>query len=781
MSTRRQKYIDLKSNSGKLFPSWVLKNFKKYKLPEIIIDADEDPCNRAEGKLEMRKYQEFLTKYMDYNSPHHDILVYHGLGSGKTSTAINIYNMLYNYTPGWNVFIIIKATLKTDTWLKDLDAWLGNERDHKMKNITFISYDSPIADKQFLEAVKNADSSKKNLYIFDEAHNFIRNVYTNINSRQGKRAQVIYDYIINDKKENEGVRVVLLSGTPAINYPYELALLFNLLRPGTFPKSEAAFNQLYVTTSGYPKINDATKNMFQRRILGLVSYYYGATADLYASKTTHYIDVPMSDYQADMYTFFEEIEERMSRQKKANKGGSETYMSYTRQSANFVFPQINQWITGESRPRPNKFKIEETDSDNALSGKSNKPNPSNPNAPQDNQKKQVNVSKYLEELGKFVDAFDDYLEKANQDDKKASHTLIDDLKTYTEKYSSNYAEFHKNEKKKSSLYEALHKSSAKMLYMVFNIMKSRGPVLVYSNYVLVEGLQLFKVYLKAFGFSSYKDRSQGVDNFRYTEYHGMIDSAERTLNLRAFNTLDNSHGKIIKIIMISPAGAEGLSLKNTVQVHIMEPYWHEVRITQMIGRAIRQCSHKDLPMEERHVDVFRYKSVRKSGGKNTADQIIENIARSKEGLIQSFLDAIKEAAVDCVLNKNHNMMTQEYKCFQFNEPSLFETPSGPAYKTDVLDDIKFNNGLNDENATTLKLKVMKIKAVIQTEPESENVAPKISSPQFYWYNKEYGTVYDFDLHYPIGSVAVDIDNIPIKVNEDTYLIDKLLPIPILED
>src|SRR5690606_3160316 len=116
------------------------------------------------------------------------------------------------------------------------------------------------------------------------------------NSKKGKRAQVIYDYIINDKKENEGVRVILLSGTPAINIPFELALLFNLLRVDIFPKSEAKFNQIYVSSTGYPTINESTKNMFQRRILGLVAYYYGATPDYYATKTIHYIDVEMSEY-----------------------------------------------------------------------------------------------------------------------------------------------------------------------------------------------------------------------------------------------------------------------------------------------------------------------------------------------------------------------------------------------------------------------------------------------------------------------------------------------------
>ena len=62
--------------------------------------------------------------------------------------------------------------------------------------------------------------------------------------------------------------------------------------------------------------------------------------------------------------------------------------------------------------------------------------------------------------------------------------------------------------------------------------------------------------------------------------------------------------------MISPAGAEGIHLNNVRQVHLMEPYWHEVRMTQMIGRAIRQCSHKDIPNGRRVVIVYRYKSVR---------------------------------------------------------------------------------------------------------------------------------------------------------------------------
>ena len=134
LNTQRARYIVPKIN-GRLFPSWILANFKSYKLPEIIRKDDEDPC-RLKTKIELRTYQVFLSKYLDFKSPYHDILIYHGLGSGKTASAINIYNALYNYTPGWNVFVLIKASLKNHPWMTDLETWLSkDEKDFRFKNI----------------------------------------------------------------------------------------------------------------------------------------------------------------------------------------------------------------------------------------------------------------------------------------------------------------------------------------------------------------------------------------------------------------------------------------------------------------------------------------------------------------------------------------------------------------------------------------------------------------------------------------------------------------------
>jgi len=776
---KQANYIDLKIN-GRLFPSFIMANFKKYEVEEFLsMMSGSDPCNPTIDKLKdttvtqqeplklaLRKYQDFVGRYLDFRSPYKNILLYWEVGVGKTSAALNIYNLLYNYTSGWNVFILIKASLKGG-WLDDIKLWLNkDDYEYRFKNIIFINYDSPFADRIFLDSLKNVDNSKKSLYMIDEVHNFIRNVYSNISLGSGKRAQVIYDYIIQDKKENPDTRVAIFSATPAVNNPFELALLFNLLRPGIFPRSEIEFNKLFISGSGYQTINPNTKNLFQRRIMGLVSYYTASQPGLFATKTFHFIDLQMSDYQDDVYSYFEEIEAKLAASGKG-KEGSKTYKVYTRQACNFVFPAIDQTVSGENRPRPGKFRLSERDV-LKLSEKGELKDV--------NEKKMMHTSEYIKAVNLFMKKFEQYLNQKNDDDTKNSYTIFDDLKKFLSTYKGEFENFHKSNEKKSSLYVAMYTSSPKMVNIIFNIIKSVGPTVVYSNYVMMEGLELFKIYLGYFGFYNFMtDMKYREGQVGYVEFHGGIkDITVRHDAKNEYNKSENKYGNLLKIMLISPAGAEGLNLKNVRQIHILEPYWNEVRITQMVGRGIRQRSHCELPMEERHVDVYRYKVTRKNKLKVSTDQYIEDLARTKEGLIQSFLGAVREVAVDCELFKNQNLSTQNYKCFKFDEQSMFDEHVGPAYKEDIMDDIKMDNGSNSTKSTTLKIKVMEIKGVVLKSDGT------YSKPAYYWYYAKSGIVYDHQLHYVFGRVALDSDGLVIKLDKDTYVIDYVVPIPMIE-
>ena len=66
---------------------------------------------------------------------------------------------------------------------------------------------------------------------------------------------------------------------------------------------------------------------------------------------------------------------------------------------------------------------------------------------------------------------------------------------------------------------------------------------------------------------------------------------------------DYNQGKI-DVLLLSSSGGEGLDLKNTRQIHIMEPHWNIAKINQVIGRGIRYKSHESLPKSQRLVNVY---------------------------------------------------------------------------------------------------------------------------------------------------------------------------------
>jgi hypothetical protein len=106
---------------------------------------------------------------------------------------------------------------------------------------------------------------------------------------------------------------------------------------------------------------------------------------------------------------------------------------------------------------------------------------------------------------------------------------------------------------------------------------------------------------------------------------------------------------------------------------------------------------------------------------------------------------------------------------------MFDEHIGPAYKEDIQDDMKMDNGSNSTKSTTLKIKVMEIKGVVLKSDGS------YSKPALYWYYSKTGIAYDYQLHYAFGKIAVDGDGIPMKMDKDTYIIDYVVPIPMIDE
>ncbi len=214
--------------------------------------------------------------------------------------------------------------------------------------------------------------------------------------------------------------------------------------------------------------------------------------------------------------------------------------------------------------------------------------------------------------------------------------------------------------KKNMQIQNIKEYSIKFYKIYKKINNSEGPVFVYSNFKEVGGIKTFVKFLESHGYKNYKVYGEGVK--RFSVWSGDEKHTYKEEIKFIFNKYENNKGKLIKIILGSPSIKEGVSLLRVSQVHIMEPYWNLSRMKQIIGRAIRFCSHKDLPKRRHFVDIYLYLST--YPGKKTVDQYIWAIAKKKNKLIKSFEIALKEMAIDCELFYKRNVNDDEkLECF----------------------------------------------------------------------------------------------------------------------
>jgi len=729
----------------KEFPNWINSVFLPYRVQEKITKKD----------TEYTTYQKFVRDYLSMNSPYRGLLLYHGLGSGKTCTSIAIAE---NLKAEKNVVVLSPATLRNNylTALKT-DKVCGNPAYRENESLidekySFISYNA----SNTIDQLDRIGSLDNHTIVIDEVHNLISMMVT-----KSKKGPEIYKRLM----EAKNVKIVALSGTPIINYPFEIALLANILRgylevPTFFIKdvkevggAEWQVNLLkeklsvikeieYVDTyqryiylylkieSFDPRFDDVIKNvldvalkfgikieyvetnryslfpedeeefrsyfvqetldgdllknldLLKRRMLGLISYYRGGKSVYYPTvNPVHFVDVPMSDYQYQAYKQVRDIERdkekagamqkllgsaKSSKTGDAEKKVSSLFRVFSRQFSNFVFPEAIE------RPFLRRFLHQ------AMKKKLEK-----------KAKRSNNALAELEELEKE----NKKMEEGTLDPKNKSvvENALRDLRAKGSEYLTDKE-------------GALKKYSPKMAKMLEIMNTSPGLILVYSAFRSLEGIGIFSLVLEANGWAKYNvdhpNRNSGKPKFAV--YSGAEDEATREKLRQVFNSPENKYGENLKALLVTSAGAEGIDLKNIRQVHIMDPYWHDVRVSQVIGRANRFMSHIDLPEKDRIVDVYRYMTTFTPDQKeiyqekDTTDQYIYEVALKKLKVTNEIKQTMKEIAVDCTLNAVDN--EKEIKCFTFGVDA-----SGLAYKANIKEDLVY--GKTEIGTKTVKKKL----------------------------------------------------------------------------
>lgn len=893
-------------NNRERFINFINSTFEPYHL-ELQENRENISCDNIGKKgssFSLLTHQKIVRDYMNLVTPYRGLLLYHGLGSGKTCTSIAIAEGMKDSK---QIYILTPASLRANyieeikkcgdalykrnqywEWIStdenpealdpmaailNLDrnyiikkggAWFVNVK--KKSNYDTISdedktkieeqLDLMIKKKYHFENYNGLNTKKlkiltqnftinpfdNSVIIIDEAHNLISRIVNKIKkekpiseTKRGEKEHLpislsvkLYEYLLSAKN----ARIILLTGTPIINYVNEFGILFNILRGYiktwnftlsshkpitkellqdiltgekshdyleyvqsnnrlTITRNPFGFKSSIKKSTGYKGVynnkEDQGQLMFEtdinddefeqkiigilknndinvqpgsieikhykalpdtmddfsnryidsntlqlknvdaikRRIVGLSSYFRSAQESLLPkyNKTLgldyHVVRIPMSDYQFRIYENARK-DERKTEKKRPTTVASDvfeekasTYRIFSRLFCNFVMPE---------RPIPErKGKSDKNDMDFDADGKKIE---NKKDLDTDNEG-EIEGDGVLDEIGGV-----DYKERLRLAIKHLEDNSNDFLTL-----------------------EALRTYSPKFLHMFENINdpENEGLHLVYSQFRTAEGIGLFCSVLEKNGYTQFKikknslgvweinipEEKLGLPTYAlYTgtetveekeiirhiyngEWDDVPDSLSRILKLRNIN---NDVGQVIKILMITSSGSEGINLRNTRFVHIMEPYWHPVRLEQVIGRARRICSHTSLPKKLQTVEVFVYimtftpeqiksdssielkrKDLSKLDRKTpiTSDQFLYEISEIKAGLTAQLTDAIKESAFDCYIYSNG-------KCFNFVDPSKEAFSYVPNYADQQSDTIvRSNQKLIEWKGTLIKIEGVK--------------------------------------------------------------------------
>ena len=432
---------------------------------------------------------------------------------------------------------------------------------------------------------------------------------------------------------------------------------YTIQRHTALPNDEDKFMRLF-----YDQESENIKNinLFKTRIMGLVSHYRTFKKDLMPEVTKEeIIDVPMSDYQFLQYSIVRKDEIDKDRKKKPKAKAKvvkpaegtpspgkpvenilsqkSSYRAYSRMRCSFVFPEtIERPVPGHGMDKEAEIDIEDVVED----------------ADAEPKKDDKAYEKAKNECLKKLDS------------EKYEHLIEGDpdrLLKYSPKYDT----------------------------IVKKIKSINGSSFVYTEYRTLEGIAVFSVVLKANGFSEFKLEQNEIGEWSIRDtppedvgkpkFAFWSGDEESGLMLKIFNNdweslpeplksqvkslgTDNKRGDIIKVILTTKKGAEGISIYNIRQVHIIEPYWNPVRLEQVKGRAIRTGSHLSLPPEDRNVELYLYlstltsdqlksdKTIQDDSNGHTSDQVLFEISQKKLKIMQTLLNAIKEVSIDCSLN-----------------------------------------------------------------------------------------------------------------------------------
>jgi Helicase conserved C-terminal domain len=182
-----------------------------------------------------------------------------------------------------------------------------------------------------------------------------------------------------------------------------------------------------------------------------------------------------------------------------------------------------------------------------------------------------------------------------------------------------------------------------------------GLSFIYTGFTGAGGIAALVKCLLAVGYVDYYDQYDSKGHKRkgrrFVIWSGEQTAREKDEIRAVFNSSENDNGSQIQIVIGSPAIKEGVSLLRVRSVHLIEPYWNKSRIEQIFGRAVRYCSHKSLPRDERSVTIYIYVAIatgpeEKKSPLISIDNYMLDCAARKTKEMEPYISQMIDIAVD---------------------------------------------------------------------------------------------------------------------------------------
>lgn len=647
------------------------KEFSDSSYDGTIYDVDMRASELCDNPIfEISPHQAFIRNYLSNQTPYNGMLLFHGVGSGKTCSAITISEEYREYmkqmgikkkilviansnvTENYKLQLFNQNNLKEENGQWNISGCIGNkflkeinpmemkglQKDQVINNIKkiisqyyeFVAYREfgNYLKKNFFDEVKHLEKKKKIKHLnyllkeeFDQRLIIIDEVHQIRTSDEGDddTSSKVSHLLINMLKF-ANTKLLLLSATPMFHSYEEIINLINMLNQND-KRPLISVNDVF-NSNGEFKENG--KEILINKSRGYISFVRGENPYTFP-------------YRIFPSMFIDDIHSNLKH-------------------VNIKYDIVGKPITNTIK-HLDVYMVK-------LKGE------------------QLHV--YNDYVKKFKNAvglnYSDYgppIQLLNMVYPSSDYTYGDNGLRSVMNYVDKKYEYKKDSPRIFDP-DILPQYSAKISKICEHIMNSTGIVLVYSQYI-GGGIKPLCLALESIGITKFDTpilrtdkkitpldsltmtpdaKTKNPAKYIVISGEGSEVNTPRYESMVAVTSSDNSYGKNVKVVIVSKTGSEGIDLKNIRQIHIMDPWYNMNRIEQIIGRGIRNCSHKSLPFIERNAEIYLYTSYT-DNGIETVDQYLYRLSEENAVRLGKIYRLLKETSVDCILNIEQQNFTED--------------------------------------------------------------------------------------------------------------------------